>query len=251
MIEVTEHHGIATVRMRHGKANVLDVELCQALTDTLQSPVADSADALVLTGTRNIFSAGVDLVRLLRENDDYRLALVESLSRAFRSVFFCPKPVVAAVNGHAIAGGCILACAADFRVMRNAGARIGVPELLVGVPLPAAAVEIMRFVTPCQRLGPMVFEGSTHSPAQALEQGLVNELAEDDAVMDRAVKQATQLAAIPASSFELTKSLLRQPSLHALQRESTRQIDEQVGRAWNSSAVIDAVRRYVDKTLKK
>src|SRR5262245_6657115 len=130
MIERTDEDGVAVLRLAHGRANAMDAELCDALTEAMAQ--AASARAVVLTGTGGIFSAGVDLKRLLGGGRAYLDAFLPSWSRMFERVFFHPAPVVAAVNGHAIAGGCVLAAAADRRVMASDAGRIGVTELLVG-----------------------------------------------------------------------------------------------------------------------
>ena len=106
------------------------------------------AKAVVLTGQGKIFSAGVDLLRCSDGGADYVRQFLPALHQLYDAVFFHPKPVVAAINGHAMAGGCVLACCADRRIMARDGGRIGVTELLVGVPFPALAFEIMRCATP-------------------------------------------------------------------------------------------------------
>ena len=98
----------------------------------------------MLTGTAGIFSAGVDLFKLVKGGPDYVAHFLPSLDYMLEALFMFPAPVVAAVNGHAIAGGCILACACNRRLMTTGAARIGVPELKVGVPFPPLVVEIMR-----------------------------------------------------------------------------------------------------------
>jgi enoyl-CoA hydratase len=250
MIEVKHDNGIAILHMRHGKANALDTELCQALVDALERSRA-AASAVVLTGDDRIFSAGVDLVRLLKDGSDYRRALVQSLGQVLDSLFFYPRPVVAAVNGHAIAGGCVLACAADHRVMTREAARIGVPELLVGVPFPAIAFEIMHATTTPYHLQQLMYRGLTCEPLQALAWGLVDELVDKEHVLERALVRASELSAIQSRAFELTKLQVRLPVRERLQQASTRQTDAQVVEAWNSPAVVEAIRQYVEKTLGK
>src|SRR6185295_19635139 len=136
MIELTSHDTIAVLRIQHGKANTLDLELCQALTRELEAFRQSASKALVMTGSGRIFSAGVDLRRVVDEGASYVRAFLPAMSASFETLFSLLKPVVAAVNGHAIAGGCILAAAADRRLMARDGGRIGIPELLVGVPFP-------------------------------------------------------------------------------------------------------------------
>ncbi len=249
MIEVKQDDGIAVLHMRHGKANALDTELCQALDDALER--SRGASAVVLTGEERIFSAGVDLLRLLNDGSDYRQALVKSLGEVLDRLFFYPRPVVAAINGHAIAGGCILACAADHRVMTREAARIGVPELLVGVPFPAIALEIMRTSATTYHLQQLIYRGLTCEPLQALAWGLVDELVDKEQVLERALERARGLAAIPVRSFELTKLQARSPSRERLAQPSRQKVDAQVLEAWNSPEVVEAIRQYVEKTLGK
>ncbi len=136
MIEVEEHGTVHLVRLRHGKVNAMDLELLRAVRDTFAELAG--AGAVVLTGDGRAFSAGVDLRRLLHEGAGYTAEFLPALSAAVRAVFEHPRPVVAAVNGHAIAGGCVLVAACDRRLM-SAGT-IGVSELAVGVPFPTAAL---------------------------------------------------------------------------------------------------------------
>ena len=116
MIERSQQEGILTLRLAHGKASALDVELLNALLRELEG-AAEDVRAVILTGTGSIFSAGVNLVRLTREGADYVERFLPLLSRLVRTLFTFPRPVVAAANGHAIAGGCILLLACDVRLM--------------------------------------------------------------------------------------------------------------------------------------
>ena len=246
MVVREDRGAIAVLRMAHGRANALDPEVLRALSGALEAAAA--APALVLTGTGAMFSAGVDLKRLAASGPDYPGELIPALVDCFARFFYHPRPVVAAVNGHAIAGGCVLACAADRRIAARGGARLGVTELLVGVPFPAIALEIMGGVVPARHLGEMVYGGRTLRVEDALERGLVDTAVEPDALLEAAVAEAEALAAIPAESFALTKAQLRQPVREFLARHAAR-IDRDVLACWRAPAAQDAIRRYVAKTL--
>ena len=107
----------------------------------------------MLTAQGGTFSAGVDLVRVLDEGPAYIKRFVASLNAFCESVFSLPRPLVAAINGHAIAGGCVMACLADRRIMARDAGRIGVPELRVGLPFPPGPAEVMRFSVPTKYSG--------------------------------------------------------------------------------------------------
>ena len=119
MISVEVRGQVAVVQMAHGKANALDTAFCQSLTAEFAGLAGSACRAAVLTGRGPIFSAGVDLLQLRDGGPGYLGEFLPALSEAFLAVFGCPVPVVAAVNGHAITGGCVLACACDYRVMNE------------------------------------------------------------------------------------------------------------------------------------
>jgi enoyl-CoA hydratase/carnithine racemase len=249
MFDYTLHGDVAVLRLAHGKASALDLELCSALTAQLEEYRRSSAKALVLTGTGRIFSAGVDLVRITTEGAPYMRAFLPALNRALETLFSLLKPVVAAVNGHAIAGGCIMACAADHRLMARDGGRIGIPELLVGVPFPVVPLEIMRFAVAPPHLQLMISRGLTLAPDEALQRGVVDAVVDPDRVVHDAIGVAQALAAIPVSAFALTKRLLREPVLERIHVGAA--LDAIVQDAWASAEILDAVRGYVERTLGK
>jgi hypothetical protein len=134
VIEVADQEGVAILHMADGKANAMSLEFCETLTAHFAD--VSTARAVIVTGTGRIFSAGVDLKRLLDGGAPYIRRFLPALRAMLAAVFYHPKPVIAAINAHAIAGGCVLACAADKRVMARDAGRIGATELLVGVPSP-------------------------------------------------------------------------------------------------------------------
>src|SRR5450631_4073047 len=135
---------VAIVELSRGKVNAIDVDLMEQLRATLDGLEHDpDVGAVVLTGAGRVFSAGVDLRQVVDASPGYAERLVTGLRDGLEALFRFPKPTVAAVNGAAVAGGCILACACDRRLMAD-NARIGASELAVGVPFPVAALEIVH-----------------------------------------------------------------------------------------------------------
>jgi enoyl-CoA hydratase len=249
MIERSQHDGILTLRLAHGKASALDVELLSALIRELEG-IAEDVRALVLTGSGSIFCAGVDLFRLTREGSDYVQRFLPLLSRCFRTLFAFPRPVVAAANGHAIAGGALLVLAADSRLMADGAGRIGVPELLVGVPFPRAPLEVVRFAVPRDKVQALLYTGRTMPPQEALAAGLVDEVVSPDALLTRAEEVARQLAAIPPPVFRLTKQSLRAEAL-ARMDAADESLDQAVLKVWSAPETHAHIREYLQRTVRK
>ncbi len=248
MVSVEMQGPVAVVRMARGKANALDTGLCRILAAEFGELAGRGCRACVLTGHGPIFSAGVDLLRLRDGGPGYLDAFLPALSAAFLAVFDCPVPVVAAVNGHAIAGGCILTCACDHRVMNEAHGRIGVTELLVGVPFPVSALEILRFAVGTRRLTELACFGRTYRAAEAIGLGLIDEAVAEAHVLARAVEVAAELAALPPEPLRHTRRQIRGPALERIAQQ--RAADTEVHRMWDSPAARQRVEAYVTKTLR-
>jgi enoyl-CoA hydratase len=248
MIERSQRDGILTLRLSHGKASALDLELMDAIA--LAFAEGAEADAVILTGTGSIFSAGVDLFRLLEQGAEYTNRFVPALSRLMLDLFSFPKPLVVAVNGHAIAGGCIMTLAADYRLMAGGGGGIGIPELLVGVPFPPSVLEAVRFAVPPQHLQSLIYTGRTVLPEEALRLGLIDEVVAPESLSARAEEVARQLAALPARAFQLAKRQLREKTISRAKRYNA-EFDDEVRALWSDPATHQRIRDYLAKTVKK
>jgi len=249
VIDLERRGSIAVLRLAHGKANTMDLEFCEMLIGRIAECNDPSIAAILITGQGQIFSAGVDLLRIVDGGAAYVRRFLPALGSALHAVFACEKPVVAAVNGHAIAGGCILACAADHRIMARGPGRIGIPELVVGVPFPIVPIEIMRFAAPADRLQSWIYGGVTFDADGAASCGLVDAAVDADRVIDEGRAAADRMARLPATAFSLTKRRLREPALLRMQDAVGR--DAQAIAAWQSPETLAAVRGYVARTLKK
>lgn len=249
MIERTDDGPVTTLRLAHGKASALDLELLEAIPSALDEVLASDARALVLTGTGSIFCAGVDLKRLVDGGDAYLDAFMPALARAFEALFFLPLPVVGAANGHAIAGGCVLLESCDLRLAASGRGRVGVPELAVGVPFPLMALEIVRFAAAPHRAQEVLFSGDVYTPEESLERGLVDAVVEAESLQEAAVARARTLAAYPAEAFAFNKAQLRRPVREVLDAHGAED-DRRVRELWGSPAVREALESYVTRQLR-
>jgi enoyl-CoA hydratase len=248
MIEREEHEGIVTLRLAHGKVSAMDAELIEALLAELRR--LEGARAVVLTGTGSVFSAGVDLFRLVDGGLEYVRRFVPLLRELLLALFTVDVPVVAAANGHAIAGGGLMVMASDHRLMAEGTGRIGVPELLVGVPFPAAALEIVRYAVSTERLQPLVLTGRTLLPEEAVEWGLVDEVVPPDLLLERAHAVAAQMASVPPEVFRLTKRYLRAQALERI-RAREPENDPAAMRVWEAPETHAYIRDYLARTVRK
>ncbi len=250
MIQIDSRGSVTVLKLEHGKVNALDAQLLEGLSEQLDSIGRSPARALVLTGSGTSFSAGVDLWRVLDGGASYLENFVPLLSDMLSRVFSFPKPVVAAINGHAIAGGCVIACACDYRIMADGNGKIGVPELRVGVPFPALALEIVRSVAPARLLSRLIYLGALYGPGEAMEIGLIDEVVPSERLLDQACETAERMGAIPADTFRITKEQLRQPIIERA-AELGRALDGEVARIWSSEEVTASIRNYMNAVVRR
>ncbi|NIH84166.1 enoyl-CoA hydratase/isomerase family protein [Amycolatopsis granulosa] len=243
-IEVDKAGDVAVLTLAHGKANALDTELCRELVAQLENAELNGTRAVVLAGRDGMFSAGVDLKRVSAGGADYVREFLPALSDAFLAVFGFPGPVVAAMTGHAIAGGAVLAAACDRRVLNARQGRVGVTELLVGVPFPLVALEILRCAYGTDRLPGLTFLAETYAGEEALARGLVDELAAPEEVLPRAIETATRLAAVPGDVFRHTKAQIHRPFDERIGEQRAGD-DVYVEQVWSSAPALAAIEQYV------
>jgi enoyl-CoA hydratase/carnithine racemase len=244
VIERTDDGEVAVLTLAHGPVNAMDTALCEAVADAFDALAGDPARAVVLTGSGRAFSAGVDLRGFLAGGPDWVAGFLPSLSRMFRAVFTLPKPVVAALNGHAIAGGCVLACCAD--TVLQAGGRIGVPELAVGVPFPVVPLEVMRYAVGDAVARRLMLSARLVEGAEAVALGLVDRVVEPGALVAEAVAAARTLAGItPPDTFAQTKTQLRREAVALMDAHAAAE-DARAVELWSARATDGWTARYLE-----
>lgn len=209
-IKTSISKGIATVVISRGKVNALNRQVVEGLRVTLEGLEADpSVKAVVLTGQGKFFSFGFDIPEFLpygkREFMDY-LVLFTGL---YAYMFLYSKPIIAALNGHAIAGGCMLALACDKRIMATGGAKISLNEIRFGSTVFSGSVELLRFWLGNRGATEVLFSGAMYTAEEAKVLGLIDESAAEDELMPTATKFAIELGDKPAPAFADVKLLLR------------------------------------------
>jgi enoyl-CoA hydratase len=208
--------GIATVVLERGKVNALNPVVVQELSAAFETLRADpAARAVVLTGSGKFFSFGFDIPEFLSySREDFTRFLAE-FTTLYRVLFSFPKPLVAALNGHAVAGGCMIALAADRAVMAQGNGKIALNEIAFGASVFAGSVEMLQF-----RVGPraseLLYSGAMCSPEDAQRIGLVSQVVPAEAVLGRAREIAGELASKRPEAYAEIKALLRGPTAAAM-----------------------------------
>ncbi|MFO0948631.1 MAG: enoyl-CoA hydratase/isomerase family protein [Planctomycetota bacterium] len=239
----------AVVVMKAREGNLLNIDFLEAIDRELAELEHSKARSIVITGATNVFSAGVDLLELTQGGAPYVRRFLPLLSTVFQRLLTYPKPVIAAVNGHAIAGGCILCLECDYRIMAYGPGKIGLTELPVGVPFPPLVLEIVRLLAP-SRFNRVVNLGLLFPAEEGLELGLVDEVVDPSILRERSMEIAHRLAEIPPGSFRLTKLAYRQRALDAAERANALFLDGCVD-AWCSDEVQKAIQAFIARNIKR
>jgi enoyl-CoA hydratase len=174
--------------------------------------------------------------------EGYLAAFLPELRRAFTRLAALELPVVAAVNGHAIAGGFILSAAADWAVMAEGPGRAGVTELRVGVPFPAVALELLRLRAGDAQTRPLALSGATFGAGEALARGLVDEAVPAAELSGRSLAAAQRLAAL-GPAFGLTKRQLRQRFLQRV--HDLAGLDAEVDAIWQAPPTLERIQAFM------
>jgi enoyl-CoA hydratase len=217
LVRIEEHGDVALVTIDRPPANAMDLELLEAGHAVLGELAARDPAAVVLAGREGCFSAGVDLKLAPTLDAAGQRAMIDGINRLFAGWYSYPRPVVAAVTGHAIAGGLILALCGDWRVAATEG-KYGLTELRVGIGYPAVAMLGVRAELESAAARRLVLRADLLDPPAALAAGLFDELAEPDAVVPRALEVAAELAALPGGAYVTIKRQLRGDTIEAMRQ---------------------------------
>lgn len=221
LVETVVHGHVTELRLTRPPVNALNPALCHHLKQALETALANGARGIVLAGGPKVFSAGLDVPYLLSLGEDTS-ALLEAWSAFFeaaRALIACPVPVVAAIAGHAPAGGCVLALCCDYRVMADGPYRIGLNETQVGLVAPEGIQALLARVVGPHRSERLLVAGALVEASEALRIGLVDELTGIDAVGTRARVWLDELLALPREPLLETRRIARRDAIATLQPE--------------------------------
>ena len=207
-VTLEQRDGVTVLTADRPPANAMDVELLGDVVAAVEQVATDPPPALVLCGRPGFFSAGADLKLVPTYGPEEQRAMVHGINRMALGVYALPCPVVAAITGHAIAGGFVLTMCADHRVASTAG-QYGLTEVKVNVPYPQAAIGVVREELTPQAARILALGNRLVDADECVRLGAFDEAVAPEQVVERALEVAGELAALPAQTYALTKSGLR------------------------------------------
>jgi enoyl-CoA hydratase/carnithine racemase len=209
MIERIEHDDVLEVRLARPPANALSDELIAALLAAVREAPEAGARAVVLSGRPGMFSAGLDVPSFLQLD---RAGIARAWGDFFelmKALATSPVPTAAAMTGHAPAGGCVLSLFCDERVMAAGDFRIGLNEVQVGLPMPPVIFAALAHIVGTRRAERLCATAALIPSAEALEIGLVDELAQVEEVVDTAHARLAPMLALPPNAVRRTRAVAR------------------------------------------
>ncbi|HKJ18985.1 MAG TPA: enoyl-CoA hydratase/isomerase family protein [Xanthomonadales bacterium] len=210
MFEFIEHGRICEIRMAHPPVNAIGPEFMDGLTSALEEK-ASHYRAIVLSGQPGMFSAGLDVVRLMQLDHEQVERFWRQFFRLLQTIGASPVPIASAITGHCPAGGAVMTIHGDYRVMSHGNYKIGLNEVQVGLVVPPHIQRVLIRLVGKHRAERLMVAGELLSPEQALEIGFVDELADGpEDTVERAVDWCKKHTALPRSAMSQTRSLMRQ-----------------------------------------
>ena len=225
-LNITFQDDLAVLRLERGKVNAIN----EAVVDEMQSRLDElekneSVRAIIFTGAGSFFSFGFDVPELYNYTREAFTDFLLKFTSLHKRIFLFPRPVVAALNGHAVAGGCMLAGACDYRLMVTGKARISLNEITFGSAVFSSSVEIMKYWVGPRVAQEILFGGEMYSAETAKGFGLIDEVVTQEQLPRAAERVAHKFASHDPAAFAQMKRLLRKPLIDAADRQEREEID--------------------------
>jgi enoyl-CoA hydratase/carnithine racemase len=250
-VRIERQGRLAVARLDKARGNAIDDALAAELADAAAALGRDdTVDGVLLASAHpKLFCPGLDLLALVDFDRAGMERFMLRFSAAVWALYGLEKPVVAAVNGAAVAGGCILALTADHRVLRR-GAPIGLNEVKVGVPLPWSVTVLLRATVCGSALGRIALLGRNFADEDAVALGLADEIAAPDVFEETCLARLAEFAEKDARSLATTKRWLREPVIEEMKEHEPERLRAFLD-GWFSPATRERVRATVAALAKK
>jgi 3,2-trans-enoyl-CoA isomerase len=218
---------VATVTIARGKVNALNEELVIELTETFGTLAADeSVRAVIITGQGKFFSFGLDVPEFMHYSRADFTRYVTRFAELYTDLFLFPKPVVAALNGHTVGGGCLLAAACDVRLMVSGKAKTSLNEITIGSTVFVGGVEMLAYWVGRKNAQHVLFSGALFSAEEAQAIGLIDQVTSEADLPSEAARVAADLVSRAPRAFASIKMLLRKPVVDAFKPREGEAVEE-------------------------
>lgn len=218
-VSVTKDRGIVTLTLSRGKVNALNEAMVEELHACFKEIETDGTlKAVVLTGQGRFFTFGFDIPEFLNYSREAFTRYLTKFAGLCHYLFTFPKPIIAALNGHTIAGGCMLAAACDCRLMVTGKAKISLNEINFGSSVFAGSVAMLKYWVGARNAQEILYSGKMYAAEEAIKLGLVDSVTTEKDLPFQAWKAAEELAGKDSAAFGGVKSLLRKPVMEEITR---------------------------------
>ncbi len=244
-----ENYGI--IQMDREKANPMNHEFVAGLRIALKNFLEDdSIKGVIINGKENFFSAGLDLPELYGYDEQQFEKFWKNFMEFLCDLVAFDKPLIASINGHAPAGGCIIAIGCDYRVMAQGNYKIGLNEIAVGLVLPRGLFEMYSFWLGKKNAYQYAMEGKLFSPDHAKEIGLVDEVVSADKVLETAEEKLKHYLKFEQNSWRISKKQIKHEQLKAISSISEFEMKTFLEQWW-SEPVRTVIGQFVENLKKK
>ena len=251
-IEVTIKDHLAIITLNRGKSNSLNREMVTELTDMLTNIENDSnISGVMIAGRENFFSAGLDLIELYGYNEEEAKSFWHLFLNFAAKITAFKKPIVAAINGHSPAGGCVIALACDARVMAEGKYIIGLNEVPVGIIVPNAIFQLYSFWLGKANATRSLLEGRLFNPQEALEIGLVDEVVSPESILTAAERRVRKYMAFERTTWSQSKINIRRELILSTSADQSADLEIMLKQWWAPSTrailktIIDGLQKKV------
>jgi len=207
MIRIEYHNKVAIVKLDRDVTNALNLEFVNELAKTIQKVKHDSnIHSLVLSSSNEkFFSIGFDIPQLFGFSKDDFMVFYKAFNRLCMNLYTLPKLTIAAITGHAVAGGCILALCCDYRFIAEGRKKMGLNEIKLGVPIPYPADCVLRQIVGFRNAREIVDTGEFYLPDKLLQMGMVDKILPLDQLLVKSIEKAELLVALSQDAFAMIK----------------------------------------------
>lgn len=250
-IRVSIKDRLAIITMCRNKSNALNREMITELMDLFKNLVADEhIGGAMISGQEHFFSAGLDLMELYHFNEEEVKSFWELFFEFAATLVAFKKPLVAAINGHSPAGGCVIALACDARLMAEGKYIIGLNEVPVGIIVPNSIFQIYAHWIGRANATRSLLEGKLFTPTEALSIGLVDELVNADSILTASERRVRKYMAFESNTWQQSKLNIRKDLIAATTADQSEVLDLML-KQWWSPNTRNILKTIIDNLQKK